>query len=302
MTTYNINAVSRITGLSAFVIRAWEKRYKVVIPGRTDTNRRFYSEEDIEKLKLLKEAVDRGNNIGNVAGLSIQSLKEMLASFDNIKRENIIENSPEKASKYYQRCIHAVDNLDHRELERNLIRASIDLSHPVLIDYVVVPLLNNIGERWQEGTLRIAQEHIASTVIRTFLYNQRDSYKSTGFGPRILITTPTGQQHEFGALLTTLIASSEGWDAVYLGPDLPSAEIIAAAEMLKPKVVALSIVYQSEDEQLTREIEKLKYLPENVHLVVGGAGSRFYKKTIENINAVILNDFGSFRDYLRNSV
>lgn len=302
MNKFNINIVSKITGLSAYVIRAWEKRYNVVVPGRTETNRRFYSEEDIEKLKLLKEAVDKGNNIGSVAGLSVQSLKKMLASFGDVKRENIIESTPEKAGKYYQNCIHAVDSLDHRELERNLVRASIDLSHPLLIDNVIIPLLTNIGERWQEGTLRIAQEHIASTVIRTFLYNQRDSFKIPVYGPRILITTPIGQQHEFGALLASLTASSEGWDAIYLGPDLPSSEIIAAAEILKPRVVALSIIYQAEDEQLTREIEKLKYLPDNVHLVVGGAGSRFYKKTIENINAVILNDFGSFRDYLRNPV
>jgi MerR family transcriptional regulator, light-induced transcriptional regulator len=299
MKMYNINSVVNITGLSAFVIRAWEKRYNVVTPGRTDSNRRFYSEKDIEKLKLLKEAVDRGNSIGNIAHLSIESLKEMLASFGNVKENNTAIAGHDQADRYLQKCIKAVEDFDYRNLENFLIRSSIELSHPLLIDEVVIPLLRTVGENWQKGTLRIAQEHLASAVIRTFLYNLRDSYKPTDHSSKILITTPVGQQHEFGALIASLVASAEGWEAVYLGPDLPTTEIAATAILLKPKIVALSIVYSAEDEQLNKEIEKLKYLPENIKVIIGGAGSGFYRKTIESINAVLLDDFVSFRNYLR---
>jgi MerR family transcriptional regulator, light-induced transcriptional regulator len=300
MNLYNINSVSKITGLSAFVIRAWEKRYSVVTPERTNTNRRLYSEEDIERLKLLKEAVDRGNNIGNIAGLSTEALREMLLAFKPVEpgiKKQLLR--PERSDSYLEKCIQSIHDLDYRGLERQLIRASIDLSHPVLIDSVLIPLLKEIGNSWQDGTLRIVQEHVASAVIRTFLYNLRDSFKPSDYGSKILITTPMGQQHEFGALIASLIAFSEGWDAVYLGPDLPSAEIIAASVMLKPKVVALSIVFASEDELLNKEIEMLKYLPEEVKLVVGGSGSGYYNNTIAKINGFVLNDFNSFRNFLR---
>jgi MerR family transcriptional regulator, light-induced transcriptional regulator len=204
MKMYNINSVSKITGLSAFVIRAWEKRYNVVTPGRTTTNRRFYSEEDIEKLTLLKEAVGKGNNIGNVAQLSIPVLKEMLASFKTEIQPKQKLNSPEAAKNYIEKCIDAVQEMNYRNLEKHLIRASIELTHPVLIDNVIIPLLVSIGERWQEGTLRVVQEHLASAVIRTFLYNLRDIYKPSEHGSRILITTPMGQQHEFGGLIASI--------------------------------------------------------------------------------------------------
>jgi MerR family transcriptional regulator, light-induced transcriptional regulator len=301
MKMYNINSVSNITGLSAFVIRAWEKRYNVVIPGRTATNRRFYSEEDIEKLKLLKEAVDKGNNIGNIAHLSVPALREMLLTFRPIESERPRIDSPKRGETFLAKCIQNVHDLDYRSLERNLTRASIELSHPLLIDGVVLPLLIEVGEKWQDGSLRIAQEHLASTVIRTFLYNLRDSYKPSEYGSRILITTPIGQQHEFGALIASLIALSEGWDAVYLGPDLPSAEIIAACSMLRPSVVAISIVFAGEDEFLTKEIYKLKYLPEEIKLVAGGRGSEYYRKTIEEINGVVLTNLNDFRQFLRKS-
>ncbi len=74
MYKYPIKVVSQMTGISAFVIRAWEKRHNVVTPSRTETNRRLYSDEDIEKLKLLNEAVKSGHNIGGIAYLSIDEL------------------------------------------------------------------------------------------------------------------------------------------------------------------------------------------------------------------------------------
>ena len=75
---YPIKVVSQMTGLSAFVIRAWEKRYDAVTPSRTETNRRLYSEEDIEKLNLLNEAVKKGHNIGGIAKLAISEIRRVL--------------------------------------------------------------------------------------------------------------------------------------------------------------------------------------------------------------------------------
>jgi MerR family transcriptional regulator, light-induced transcriptional regulator len=297
MKMYNINSVSKITGLTAFVIRAWEKRYSVVTPRRTDTNRRLYSEEDIEKLKLLKEAVDRGNSISTVAGLAVDDLKSMLVPTGN--GDSSFNSDPNAPEIFFNRCMDAIRELSYRNLERSLIRASIDLSHPVLIEKVVLPLLREIGVCWQQGTLRVAQEHMASAVIRTFLYNLRDSYKPSEYDSRIIITTPYGQHHEFGALISALIAASEGWDALYLGPDLPASEIIAASEQLKPKVVALSIVLATDDETLNKEIEKLKYLPEGVKLIAGGKGSTFFRSALEKANGTLLEDFNALRNFLR---
>jgi MerR family transcriptional regulator, light-induced transcriptional regulator len=292
MKMYNINSVSKLTGLTAFVIRAWEKRYNAVIPQRTETNRRVYSDEDIEKLKLLKDVVDSGNNIGSVANLSVQELREML-SLNPVPDKRVLP------AAFLENCLTAIKSLDHRGLENYLHRASIEFNHQIIIDDIILPLLKEIGIHWQQGSIRIVQEHLASAVIRTFLYNLRDSYKPGEYSPKILVTTPIGQIHEFGALIASIVASSEGWDAVYLGPDLPSAEIISAAELLRPKVIAISVVYAAEDNYLSKGIEELRSLPAGVKVVAGGSGTGIYKNVIQQIGGVVLNDFNEFREFLR---
>lgn len=297
MKMYNINSVAKITGLTAFVIRAWEKRYNVVVPGRTETNRRFYSEEDIEKLRLLKLTVDSGNSIRNVAGLSVNALKEMLSSLKNSSVEKSFV--PAGSNIFLIDCIKAVELFDDRGLESSLIKASMELSHPILLDEVVIPLLNKVGVGWSDGAIHIAQEHIASAVIRTFLYNLRESYKRFEFSKRIILTTPLGHTHEFGALIASIVAASEGWNSIYLGPDLPSSEIIVAASRLDPKIVGLSFVFTPATEGLTKDLENLKHLPEGIKIVAGGAACRQYQTVIENLGGVILDDMNSFRNFLR---
>jgi methanogenic corrinoid protein MtbC1 len=95
---------------------------------------------------------------------------------------------------------------------------------------VIVSLLHRVGERWYEGSLRIAQEHLASAVVRGFLGSQREVFDYPETAPTLVVTTPAGQLHELGALVVATAAASEGWRATYLGPNLPAEEIAGAAE------------------------------------------------------------------------
>jgi methanogenic corrinoid protein MtbC1 len=295
---YNINIAAKLSGVTPFVIRAWEKRYNAVTPGRTETNRRFYTEEDIEKLRLLKLTVDKGNSIGNIAAMPVSTLKEMLVSLER-KAEAEKPESGRDSSYFLDLCFRSVENFDDRCLESSLVKASMELSHPVLINEVIFPLLEKIGEGWNNGSLHIAQEHIASAVIRTFLYNLRESYRNFEYSPKILLTTPRGHTHEFGALIASIVAASEGWNSVYLGPDLPASEIIIASARLAPSVVALSFVSSSVSEGMERDLENLKFLPSGVKLVAGGSSCMKYQVLLENLGAVLVSDMNSFRNYLR---
>ena len=123
MYKYPIKVVSQITGLSVFVIRAWEKRYEVVTPSRTDTNRRLYSEEDIEKLKLLNEAIHNGHNIGGVASLSVNELKTILGNKSSITTTAKIEsneNTLKDTKSLIDDCISAVKVYDAKTLETHI--------------------------------------------------------------------------------------------------------------------------------------------------------------------------------------
>ncbi len=301
--TYPIKVVSDLTGLSIHVIRAWEKRYNVVVPERTDTNRRLYSHSDIEKLKLLSKASDKGYAIGSLASLSIKDLNSILVGEENEGIDSTSEldlNSHLGDSNIYlKNCIMAVKNLNSHELEKELYKALVDYPQIKFIDEVVAPLLEIIGNMWKSGEIRILHEHIATAVIRKFLTTLIDNNSITTNAPSIIIATPKGQLHELGALIIGVIASSDGWNVTYMGPDLPGEEIAAAIERLKPKIVALSIVYPSDDFTLDKEMLKLqKLLGKDSFIIAGGRSAKSYEKVLNKMGAKIITQTNEFREEL----
>jgi MerR family transcriptional regulator, light-induced transcriptional regulator len=299
---YTIKKVAEITGLSVHAIRAWEKRYKVVIPERTDTNRRLYSKNDVEKLRLLHEASKNGFSIGSIAGLNIDQLKELLPSktFENTSTSHNSTNNFDKSIEdNIVKCVEAIKNLDSKTLEDELNQALVNYSQPKLIKEVIFPLIEKIGELWKSGEIRIVNEHISTTVIRKFLTSLIDNNRVGANSPILVVATPKGQLHELGALIISVVASADGWNVVYMGPDLPGEEIVAAIEKLHPKVVALSIVYPTDDIMLEREMIKIKKLMTNgTQIIAGGRSVYSYEKTLNEMNAKIIIDIDEFRKEL----
>ncbi|HET9943126.1 MAG TPA: MerR family transcriptional regulator, partial [Terriglobia bacterium] len=144
---FPIRVVARRTGLSPHVIRAWERRYKVVEPLRSGTNRRVYSPADVEKLNLLQAAILSGHNIGRLATLTLEELRRMVAT--DRSEDALPEGRPTSdagKSKYVEACLSAVQTLDERQLESELARANLALGHVGLTQKIIAPLLDRIGE------------------------------------------------------------------------------------------------------------------------------------------------------------
>jgi DNA-binding transcriptional MerR regulator/methylmalonyl-CoA mutase cobalamin-binding subunit len=298
MYKYPIKVVSQMTGLSAFIIRAWEKRHNVVTPSRTETNRRLYSDEDIEKLKLLSEAVKSGYNIGGIAYLSIDELRSVL-SRNNVSSTLIDESTNEfltDTNSIISNCIVAIKAYDDKTLETLLLKASAKMSQPQLIENLIIPLVYKVGDLWSDGYIRVANERLASVVIRSFLVNLIEQHVPNDNAPIVISATPLGQDHELGALIVGVIAASAGWKVIYLGPNLPVEEIAAVSENLEAKVVALSIVYPNDDPQLKKDLINLnKMLPSNVSLMVGGRAAKGYLDVLEKIEAVVVKNTKQLR-------
>lgn len=290
--------VARRTGLTAHVIRAWEKRYSAVTPTRTETNRRLYSEEDVQRLWLLKRATDSGHSIGQIAQLPSQRLRELTG----ILAAPASRTSPAPAETPEQiiaQGVGAVQAFRGEELELILGRASVALSQPALVEDVIAPLLRRLGELWQKGRLRAAHEHMASAVVRTLLGNMKESFRTDERAPRLIVTTPSAQLHELGALIATVTAAAEGWRAIYLGPNLPAAEIAAAAKDNCAKAVALSIVYPPDDPLLILELRRLRrFLGPGVQVLAGGRSSQAYAEHLEAVGAQIIDNTADLRRVL----
>ena len=172
---YTIRYVSQRTGLTSHVIRAWEKRYKAVVPHRSPKNRRLYCEEDVQRLQLLKRITDAGHSISQVAQLDSKELSDLAKRGAGVAaraRKNHVRPLQRSAKNdHCKDCLTAVLNLDPDGLERFYDQAAIDLTRTALLRDVIVPLFTEIGELWQKGSLKIVNEHMATSVTRTFLLN-----------------------------------------------------------------------------------------------------------------------------------
>lgn len=300
--SHSIKVAAMRTGLSPHVIRIWEKRYGAVTPTRTGTNRRLYSDEEIERLNLLKLATRAGHNIGNIANHSTETLQSLL------KEDAMAEAAPmmtvsvassassgysadTEASMILQEALSAIQQLDGPELHRILGSANVKLGQQGMLQDVIIPLTREIGERWEAGSLTMAHEHFTSSILRTFLGNSAKPYTNALNAPNLIVATPAGQLHELGAVIVAVAATSKGWKITYLGANLPAAEIAGAARQTGARAVALSLIYPPDDPNVERELELLReYLPENIEILVGGQATYGYHRVLQSIRARVAGD------------
>lgn len=296
-----MQVVARRTGLGADVIRVWERRYGAVAPARDSAGRRLYSDGDIDRLLLLRRATEGGRRIGDVARLGTSEL-ERLVDEDRTHGAHVasppsgVQAPRDSAQHYLQACLAAIQAVAPADLESTLQRAAVALSTPVLLDQVLVPLLEEIGERCRVGGLRVSHEHAATAVLRTFLAQLIGAYRAQEHAPVLVVATPVGQRHELGALMAALSAAAEGWKVIYLGPDLPAEEIAYAAVQTKAAAVALSIVFPPDDPRIADELRRFRRaLPHEMRLFTGGLGAGGYQDVLEEIHAIAPADLYDFR-------
>jgi DNA-binding transcriptional MerR regulator/methylmalonyl-CoA mutase cobalamin-binding subunit len=291
-----IKVVSQRTGLSAHVIRIWEKRYGAVRPVRTSTNRRLYSEEEIERLILLRDLTRAGHSIGVVAILPTQELRKLAPELPLGRSDGTGGTTRSAgATALLEECITAAKTLDSARLESVLARAAVALGAQGLLQKVIAPLAQTIGELWRDGSITAAHEHFASAVIRIFLGHAAQPFAGQEGAPVLVVGTPSGQLHELGALLVAAAASNLGWHVTYLGASLPAAEIAGAARQNRARAVALSLVYPEDDPRLEGELARLReLLPPETALLTGGRAMPAYREGLEKIGALQIRDLPHF--------
>ena len=193
---YTIRYVAQRTGLTPHVIRAWENRYRAVVPLRSPTNRRLYSEDDVRRLQTLKQLTDAGYTISRVAGLTPSDLVNLVrheATVAPQQRSKLHPKQLPNIEDHIKACLSAVTVLDPDGLEQAYAQAAIDLTRPMLLNNVIVPLFEKIGDMWRNGELKIVNEHMATSVTRVFLRNMLRAAAVSGSAPKIYICTAVGQ-------------------------------------------------------------------------------------------------------------
>jgi len=306
---HSIQQAAERSGLTPFVIRAWERRYGVVSPDRTGTNRRKYTEGEIERLTLLRKATQSGHRIGEIAKLSNDQLKELIRATDSapagVLDQRLSPDAEKSSAKTHalravREALSAIGDLDTTALETCLETTSLRLGvHGALI-HLIAPLAREVGELWAEGELTTAHEHFASEIICRFLARQPRAFALDPNAPLMVAATPAGQLHEVGAAIVSALARDFGWRVLYLGANLPAADIAHAAIAQKARAVGLSIVFPGDDPALADELRQLRrLLPRKTSILAGGRAAAAYRKALDEIGAILFDDLDAFAGYLR---
>lgn len=247
MQLFNIQVASQLSGVASATIRAWEKRYCAVIPGRGDNGHRLYSEKDIEKLALLFKLTEVGQSIGKIAHLGLGELKDV---YTTLMREPYVgkhivtpHHGKVDFNKIMMNLLLALDSYKVDVISHELEKA-IQMTSPRDIALkIIVPLFQKIGIKVDRGELGIAQEHTLSALIIFYLgqmvgsHYQRILQKDELF----LFATPEGELHQIGTLAAGLICSHYGFRFIFMGPNIPAESIAEPANAMKAKAIVLGL-------------------------------------------------------------
>lgn len=269
-----IRVAAARAGLTPATLRAWERRYGVMEPARSESGRRLYSAAQVRRLTLLREVVERGHLISEVVGKAEGELRSLLEQGPGLESSSETGGSP-AAAEHLAEARAAVRLLDPDRLGRALRAASLDLGVVGALVHVLEPLLIWVGEAWRHGGEGVATEHVASVSVRRFLDWLLGSFGGVGDEPVFAVATPPGERHEFGALMAGAVAVSVGYRVAYLGPDLPMEEIARAVVNVGAGTVGISTVLPRERGAMRREAELLRdLLPASRRVVWGGTAAR----------------------------
>jgi MerR family transcriptional regulator, light-induced transcriptional regulator len=249
-----IGELSKRSGVSPELLRAWERRYHLFRPTRSAGGLRLYSPADLERVREMQRHLATGVAAAEAAALAL--------------RTETAEGSSAPAALRVELAA-ALDGFDEPRaqaiLDRLLAVATVD----ALLTEVVMPYLGELGERWARREASVAQEHFASGVLRGRLLGLARGW-GLGVGPAAVLACLPGEQHDLGLIAFGLALRARGWRIVYLGPDSPVDTIEDAIRRLTPDLVVVHAV----DRDLVRpQLRRLRRLAEHHRIGLGGAAA-----------------------------
>lgn len=271
---FSIKMTAELSGVTEHLIRAWERRYGFLKPIRTVNQRRMFTDADVSKLKYTRFLIQKGQTIGLLATLPSQEIKKMAMSAGFT--DSVIELHTAKKENFKL----DLKKLNMIELDRELLRARISLPLNLFVIEVMGPLLQELGRLYAGNEISIAQEHLISFLVRNHLGEQLSriqtmlAWQGGNRSPRMIFTTQEGNIHEFGILLSALLAGARQWPFQYLGPNLPVAEIVKHCQGVKPEILVLGSTMlppKSTKQSLKSFLLELdQELPKAMQIWVGG--------------------------------
>lgn len=260
LASLRIGELSRRVGVSDHVLRAWETRYGLLRPTRSAGGFRLYSAADEHRVRRMKQLVADGLSAAEAA-------RVVLA--EQFPPSTADDAAAPQIAQEIDRLRAALDGFDESSAHSVLDALLSRLSPTAVLQQVVLPYLHELGERWADGAVNVAQEHFASNLIRSRLAGLSFGW-GAGAGPSALLACPPGERHDLPLMIFGITLSRLGWRVTYLGADTPAAELLDAADAIRPEVVVLSAVAADRFEEIADELAQLG---RHCAVAIAGAGA-----------------------------
>ena len=295
-----IGVVSERTGLTADVLRVWERRYSVVEPRRSAGGQRLYSDADVERLSLLHRATRGGHGISHVAALSNAKLEDLVRETEEARASQPARFIPtDEPHTVVDQAFRFAESLDPDGLEGLLRRNAARYGLVFFLDSIAAPLMRKIGDEWHAGTMTFSQEHLATAVIQRVVSDLSPHLTAGDGNPTIVIATLEGERHANGALMAAATAASEGWRVIYLGADLPALDIAETVSRTGAQAVGISMILSARKAGRASKLQELEQkLPGGAKLFVGGSASEDVKRNSPASATVFISTMRELREAL----
>ena len=253
--TLRIGELARRSGVSADLLRAWERRYALLEPSRSPGGYRLYSDDDEARVRSMQGHLAQGLSAAEAARLA----REAPAGPPQ-------NGGPADLAGALWSALDAFDDAGAQAAFDRLVAT---FSIETVAETAILPYLRTLGDRWRDGDASVAQEHFATGLLRTRLLGLARGW-DRGAGPRALLACPSGERHDLGLIILGLALRDRGWRVTFLGPDTPIETLAAAADQLAPDVVVLSALTR---EPLAAAVTAIGQMAASRPVLVAGPGA-----------------------------
>ena len=286
---YSIRDLERLTGIKAHTIRMWEKRYGIILPERTSTNIRFYSEKNLRKLLNI--------SVLNKNGFKISHISEMSES-DILKEVESISDSNDGLDANINTLILAAIDLHEEQVEKTLNSSILNMGFERTFCDLVFPLFNKIGVLWQIGRINACQERFINNLVRQKLLVAIDGLvgqNNTNPEPNtFLMFMPSGEYNEIGLLFANYLVRKAGHEVVYLGPSVPLEHLRRLNDLSKYGDILINItnpVIEPDNKSYLDELRTI-FPDQKIHIIFSSVAPQL--KTADLSNIQIYSTFKQF--------
>ncbi|QTH43888.1 MerR family transcriptional regulator [Cohnella sp. LGH] len=288
---YSIKKVSELLNIPVVTIRAWENRYNIISPTRTDGGHRSYSEADIEILKWLKDEMNKKHIKISEAVSLLKQRKNSITKSGKDSPINQFSYHDDLIDKLYQNLI---------ALDGEKANALIDLAFSLfpfetVFHKILIPVLCRIGEQWECGAVKVAQEHFASELVLTRFQQFFRILPIRFHTPRAIAFCPEGELHHIGLMLFCLFLRNKGLEVIYLGPNTPYSGLTDIIEMKNISIVSISLTNPTLTAELEDWIKICKEQFSNIKFVLGGGNLDLFPQSLSPY--VITGDYDDWENW-----